>query len=68
MLQNFDAYKKDIDLYPNSIGEIFGMTYRWYNSILNYKPLDDYKKIDIPVLFMHGELCRVNEIYSRKFA
>jgi pimeloyl-ACP methyl ester carboxylesterase len=56
ILQSFDAYKKDIDLYPNSIGEIFGMTYRWFNSVFNYKPFDDYKNIDIPILFIHGEL------------
>jgi len=53
---NIDLYKKDINLYPNSIGEIFDYPYAYLNSILDYKPFDDYKEINIPVLFIHGEL------------
>ena len=53
--QNIDKYKNDIELYPNSIGDFIGFSYRYWNSFLDYKPFDDYKDIDIPVLFIHGE-------------
>jgi esterase/lipase len=54
--KNIEEYKQDIELYPNSIGEIMGYTYRWWNSFKDYKPFDDIIDIDIPVLFIHGEL------------
>jgi esterase/lipase len=53
---NIDLYKEDVKLYPNSIGELFDYPYAWLNSVLDYRPFDDYKKINIPVLFIHGEL------------
>jgi len=53
---NIDLYKEDINLYPHSIGEFLEYPYAWWNSILNYRPFDDYREIDIPVLFIHGEL------------
>jgi esterase/lipase len=54
--KNIDLYKKDINLYPNSIGTFINYPYAWWNSILDYKPFNDYKEINIPVLFIHGEL------------
>ena len=33
-----------------------GVTYRWVNSIINKKPFDYYKDVDVPVLFLKGEL------------
>jgi predicted esterase len=64
---NFDNYKEDINLYPNSIGEFIGFTYVYWNSILDYKPFDGYKDIDIPVLFIHGELDVNVPIESTKY-
>jgi pimeloyl-ACP methyl ester carboxylesterase len=51
-LQKLDMIKECNDLHPNSIDEQFGVAYGFFN----YKPFDDYKNIDIPVLFIHGEL------------
>ena len=56
IFNNIDLYKKDISLYPNSLGGFVGYPYAYWNSILDYKPFDDYKEINIPVLFIHGEL------------
>jgi esterase/lipase len=33
-----------------------GVTYRWVNSIIDKKPFDYYKDVDVPVLFLKGEL------------
>ena len=54
--QNIDIYKNDIKQYSNSLGELGNLSYIWWNSILDYSPLDDYVDINIPVLFIHGEL------------
>lgn len=54
--QNIDAYKNDIKLYPKSIGDFGELSYKYWNNILDYKPFNDYKDIDIPVLFIHGEM------------
>jgi esterase/lipase len=56
VFNNIDLYKKDINLYPNSIGTFVAYPYAWWNSILDYMPFNDYKEINIPVLFIHGEL------------
>jgi pimeloyl-ACP methyl ester carboxylesterase len=55
-LQNIDALKTEIELYPNSLGEIMGYTYGWWNSFLNYRPYDYYVNINIPILFVHGRM------------
>jgi pimeloyl-ACP methyl ester carboxylesterase len=41
----------------DSIDRFWGrdpLTYRWLNSIMDKRPFDYYKNIDIPVLFLHG--------------
>lgn len=55
IFKNIDKYKKDIELYPNSIGDFIGFSYIYWKSFFDYRPFDDYKDIDIPVLFIHGE-------------
>jgi pimeloyl-ACP methyl ester carboxylesterase len=41
--------------FPDSFEEdYYGMTYRYYNSIIHIKPFDYYKNINIPVLFVQG--------------
>jgi len=58
MYQYFvDIYKPGEDTYPDSYEEsIFGITYKWFNSIRNIKPIDYYYHyINIPVLFIHGD-------------
>jgi pimeloyl-ACP methyl ester carboxylesterase len=55
LFRNTDEYKKDIELSPNSLGDLAGLPYIWYNSILDYRPYDSYVNINIPVLFIHGE-------------
>jgi len=52
--QNINDLKREIELYPNSLGEIMGYTYRWWNGFLNYRPYDYYSNINIPILFIHG--------------
>jgi esterase/lipase len=54
--RSIEEYKHDVEAHPNSIGEIMGYTYRWWNSFKDYRPIDDYRKINIPVLFIHGML------------
>jgi dienelactone hydrolase len=53
--QNIDEYKQDINAHADSLAELDGISYRWYNSFLDYKPYDHYINITIPVLFIHGE-------------
>ncbi|MDR1987002.1 MAG: alpha/beta hydrolase, partial [Treponema sp.] len=53
--QNIDEYKQDINAHADSLADLNGTSYRWYNSFLDYKPFDYYTKINIPVLFIHGE-------------
>jgi pimeloyl-ACP methyl ester carboxylesterase len=49
----FEPGKTD---YPDSFKEdVFGITYRWFNSFKDIKPFDYYKNINIPVLFVHGD-------------
>jgi pimeloyl-ACP methyl ester carboxylesterase len=55
VFKNIDEYKSDIELYPNSIGDFIGFSYVYWNSFFDYKPFDDYKDIDVSVLFIHGE-------------
>ena len=33
----------------------WGLTKRWFKSILHIRPFDYYKNINIPILFIHGE-------------
>jgi len=56
VFKNLDVFKKDINANPNSLGEFRTYTYPWWNSLFDYKPFNDYKNINIPVLFVHGEL------------
>jgi esterase/lipase len=65
--KNTDLYKKDINLYPNSIGEFLGYPYAWWNSIFDYTPFNDYKEVNIPVLFIHGELDTNVPVESTKY-
>jgi pimeloyl-ACP methyl ester carboxylesterase len=41
---------------PKIVGENGTITYRWLNSILFRKTIEFYREINIPVLFLHGEL------------
>jgi esterase/lipase len=65
--RNIDEYRQDVELYPNSIGEIMGYTYRWWNSFKDYKPIDDYSEINIPILFIHGVLDNVVPVESTHY-
>ena len=43
------------DEYPDTFNEnVYGFTYRYYNSFKNIRPFDFYLNIDIPILFIHG--------------
>jgi pimeloyl-ACP methyl ester carboxylesterase len=66
-LQNIDALKAEIELYPNSLGEIMGYTYGWWNSFLNYRPYDYYANINIPILFVHGRLDTMVPVESTQY-
>lgn len=65
--QNIDIYKKDIELYPNSLRSFAGNSYIWWNSFFNYKPFDDYMDITIPILFVHGGLDTNVPVESTKY-
>jgi dipeptidyl aminopeptidase/acylaminoacyl peptidase len=64
---NIDELKKEIELYPNSIGEIMGYTYKWWNGFMNYKPYNYYENINIPILFIHGNLDIMIPVESTKY-
>lgn len=42
-----------VDMPPEE--DIYGLNYRWYDSIMGIRPFDYYKDINIPVLFVHGD-------------
>jgi len=56
IFKNLDLFKDDIQSYPNSIGDFIGFPYTYWNSFFDYRPFNDYREIDIPILFIHGEL------------
>jgi pimeloyl-ACP methyl ester carboxylesterase len=55
LFQNVDNYKRDVESHSDSLGNLYGLSYIWYNSFFDYSPFDRYKNINIPVLFVHGE-------------
>jgi pimeloyl-ACP methyl ester carboxylesterase len=65
--KNIDIYKNDIELYPNSIGDFIGFPYIYWKSIFDYSPFEEYKEIEVPVLFIHGELDTNTPIESTKY-
>jgi pimeloyl-ACP methyl ester carboxylesterase len=65
--KNIEEYRRDIELYPDSIGEIMGYTYRWWNSFKDYRPFDDIINIDIPILFVHGLLDIMVPVESTRY-
>jgi alpha-beta hydrolase superfamily lysophospholipase len=51
-----DNYDRHVDAWSNSIGvDKYGTPLLWLTSFLEINPFDQYKNIDIPVLFVHGE-------------
>jgi pimeloyl-ACP methyl ester carboxylesterase len=65
--KNIDLYKTDIELYPNSIGDFIGNAYTYWNSILEYSPFEEYADIEVPTLFIHGELDTNVPVESTRF-
>ena len=65
--KNIDALKAEVELYPNSLGEIMGYTYGWWNSFLHYRPYDYYAGINIPILFIHGDQDVTVPVESTKY-
>ena len=52
VLETFNPEKTE---FPDSFEEdYYGLTYKYLNSVLHIKPLDYYKNIDTPILFIHG--------------
>lgn len=55
-LQIEEAYR-DIQNNPESVEkEYFGFNYNTWYGFMNYHPIEDYKKISIPILLLHGSL------------
>jgi pimeloyl-ACP methyl ester carboxylesterase len=51
-----ENYDKGIEAWSNSIGvDKYGTVLLWLTSLLEFRPFDYYKNINIPVLFIHGE-------------
>lgn len=46
---------KDYDKKQNSIDHFHGLTPKYFQSFIYLRPIDHYKSIKIPVLFIHGE-------------
>jgi esterase/lipase len=65
--QNIDTLKREIEKYPDSLGEIMGYTYGWWNSFINYRPYDYYVNINIPILFVHGKQDIIVPIESTQY-
>jgi pimeloyl-ACP methyl ester carboxylesterase len=53
--------------FPDSSDIFAGMTYRWLNSIINLNLFRYYKNIDIPLLFLHGELDSFSAVESTRY-
>jgi pimeloyl-ACP methyl ester carboxylesterase len=64
---NIDELRKELELYPESIGEIMGYTYRWWNSFMDHRSFDYYAKMNIPALFVHGALDIVVPVESTRY-
>lgn len=51
-----ELYRENDFQYLDSITEGFsGMSLRWFNSMMNIRPFEYYKNINIPILFVHGK-------------
>ena len=65
----FDHFYEET--HNDSIDRVSGtsnrITYRWRNSILDKRPFDYYVNINIPVLFLHGELDRNVPVESTRY-
>jgi pimeloyl-ACP methyl ester carboxylesterase len=49
-------YEKDIDEWSYSLGiDKYGNVLFWLTNMLKYDPLEYWKEVNIPVLFLHGE-------------
>lgn len=56
-LANLDAVHKEILAHPDSIEkQVYGWPYKRWSGFVDYRPLDDLKKIDVPILLMHDDL------------
>jgi pimeloyl-ACP methyl ester carboxylesterase len=52
-----ENYDKGIEQWSNSIGvDKYGTVLLWMSSFLAFRPFDYYEDINIPVLFIHGEM------------
>ena len=57
-------YKKD----PNSVTKFaFGHPNNKWNDFLYYDPLEEYKKIDIPILVIHGDADKNGPVEASRF-
>jgi pimeloyl-ACP methyl ester carboxylesterase len=64
---NIGELRNELKLYPESIGEIMGYTYRWWNSFMDYRPFEYYAQMNIPALFIHGALDVVVPVESTRY-
>jgi pimeloyl-ACP methyl ester carboxylesterase len=55
---NIDEYRRKVEAHPDSLEWFWnsaGHTYKGWYSFMDYRPIDDYADINIPILFVHGE-------------
>ena len=64
---NAEIYKKDVEQFKDSLGELNLLTYRWWYSFKDYEPLEYFMRIDIPILFVHGELDNYVPVESTRY-
>jgi pimeloyl-ACP methyl ester carboxylesterase len=61
----FSMYREEP--YPDSTERIGTITMRWLTSIMFRRPFDFYVDIEIPVLFIHGEMDTNNPVESTRY-
>ena len=63
-----DSTIAEINKDPNSVTKFaFGHPYNKWNSFLYYNPLEEYKRIDIPILVIHGDSDKNGSVESSRF-
>jgi esterase/lipase len=51
-----EKYKLENKIVDITVEENFyGFNYRWFDSFMNIRPMERYKNINLPILFLHGE-------------
>jgi esterase/lipase len=68
LFQDVDNEMKKINADPYSLDKTYyGWPYNFWSSFINVRPFEEYKVIDIPIYFIHGELDINTAVESTKY-